>query len=140
MGTAWEHPSPLIHEGGCTMTIRLARLSLCLVAGIAGCYSMRSSQRGGQTTFSQPRRLDPECIALPAGHRIERVITGLTCPAGSAVDDQNRPHVVETGYSYGEVWTTPRLLRLEAGERKVEVARGGENGPWNGVAYHEGAF
>lgn len=55
-------------------------------------------------------------------------------------DDEGRVYVVEAGYSYGETWTTPRLLRIEDDGKRTEIARGGDNGPWNGVAYHEGQF
>lgn len=111
-----------------------------LVAGLAGCYAMRPSSGGGQTEFSAPRRVNASDIALPAGYRIEVVATGLTFPTGVTFDERGTPHVVEAGYSYGEVFTTPRLLRVE-GERKLtEVARGEKNGPWTGVAYTHGAF
>ena len=79
-------------------------------------------------------------MALPAGYRIEAVASGLTFPTGVAFDDGGRPHVLEAGYSYGERWTLPRLLRLDPGGAKVTVATGGRNGPWNGVAFADGAF
>jgi glucose/arabinose dehydrogenase len=118
-----------------------------LFAGIfssAGCYTMRASHGGGETEFEGRREVNPRDIALPADYRIEVVATGLSFPADVCFDSQNRPHVVESGYSYGEVFTTPRLVRIESGGRLVEIARGAEgqdnNGPWTGVAFHEGAF
>jgi hypothetical protein len=39
---------------------------------------------------------------------------GLTFPSGITFDDQGRVYVIETGYSYGEVWAVPRLLRVES--------------------------
>src|SRR5207248_1469433 len=53
---------------------------------------------------------------------------------------QKRPCIVESGYAYGEVWTKPRLLRVEADGRLTEIASGGRNGPWTGVAFREGNF
>ena len=50
------------------------------------------------------------------------------------------PHVVEAGYSYGEVFTTPRLMRVNKDGSTTEVARGGKNGPWTGVAFARGSF
>jgi glucose/arabinose dehydrogenase len=68
------------------------------------------------------------------------VAQGLTYPTGVAFDAQNRPYVLEAGYSYGEVWTAPRLLRIEADGSTKEVYTGGKNGPWTGLAFHNGAF
>jgi glucose/arabinose dehydrogenase len=79
-------------------------------------------------------------VAVPAGYRVEAVAQGLTYPTAIAFDDRGRPYVLEAGYSYGEVWTAPRLLRLEADGRSSEVYVGGKNGPWTGVTFHDGAF
>jgi glucose/arabinose dehydrogenase len=117
-------------------------LALGGIAGlaVAGCFALRPSSGGGETSFTPPRRVNPADVALPAGYRIDVVATGLTFPAGVAFDEAGRPHVVETGYAYGEVWTTPRLLRVEPGGRLTPIAVGRRNGPWNGVAYHDGTF
>lgn len=104
---------------------------------VGGCYSLRGSSGGGEARFEAPRSVDPTDIALPDGYRAEVVATGLTFPTGMAFDDRGRAFVTESGYSYGEVFTTPRLLRLdEAGP--IVVAEGGRNGPWNGVDAHDG--
>ena len=117
------------------------RLVLAVLAGsLAGCYALRPSSGGGQTDFSPPRKVEAKDIALPAGYRIEAVATGLTFPTGVAFDASGTPHVVEAGYSYGEVFTTPRLMRLERGGVLTEVARGEKNGPWTGAVYADGAF
>jgi hypothetical protein len=47
--------------------------------------------------------------------------------------------VTEAGYSYGEVWTKPRLLRIDPEGGFTIVAEGSRNGPWN-VVHHDGAF
>lgn len=114
----------------------------CAVLFLAatGCYSMRPSSGGGQTDFSPPRRFDPQDVALPAGYQIEVIASGLTFPTGACFDDQNRLHVVEAGYSYGEMWTVPRLLRIEPDGGMTPIFNGGDNGPWTGVTWHEGAF
>jgi glucose/arabinose dehydrogenase len=105
----------------------------------SGCYIMRPSNGGGQTRFEGPRKIDPSSIAVPRGYTIEAVSSGLTFPTGVTFDQEGRPCVVESGYAYGEVWTTPRLVRVESG-RITEIARGGRNGPWTGVAFHQGNF
>ena len=111
-----------------------------VVSAFSGCYNVRPSSGGGQTEATLPRKLNPADVAVPAGYRVEIVATGLTFPTGVAFDADGIPHVVEAGYSYGEVFTTPRLLRVEKNGSLTEVARGARNGPWTGVAYANGAF
>jgi glucose/arabinose dehydrogenase len=111
---------------------------VCVVLG--GCFALRPSRGGGQTSFTPGRGLQPADIAVPAGYSIQPVASGLTFPTGVTFDAAGRPHVVEAGYAYGEVWTTPRLLRLEADGHLTTVATGGRNGPWTGAVFHEGAF
>lgn len=111
-----------------------------MLAALSGCYGMRASSGGGQTSFAPPRTVTAADIALPAGYRIEPVAAGLTFPTGVAFDDRGSVYVVEAGYAYGEVWTTPRLLRIGPGGASAVIAEGGKNGPWTGVAFHNGAF
>jgi len=114
--------------------------TLCL--GLSGCYSLRPSTGGGSMTRLPrmgERLLDAGDIALPAGYRIEAVATGLTFPTGVDFDEKGIPYVVEAGYSYGEVWTVPRLLRVEQGKITL-VAEGGKNGPWTGITRQGGFF
>jgi glucose/arabinose dehydrogenase len=110
------------------------------VIALIGCFEVGPSQGGGQTSFAPPRQVQPADVALPPGYRIEVVASGLTFPTGVAFDEAGRPHVVEAGYAYGEVWTTPRLLRVEPDGRVTIVTMGGRNGPWTGVAFDRGAF
>lgn len=119
----------------------VALFSIFVLIGIvlAGCFRLRGSRGGGETSFDPPRKISPRDIALPDGYRIEPVATELTFPTGVTFDEEGRAYVVESGYSYGEVWTTPRLLRIDPAGITV-IASGGKNGPWNGVAYHQGAF
>src|SRR5438067_4602929 len=112
----------------------------CFLALASGCYVIRPSNGGGQTKFSGTRKVDSSAIAVTAGFHIEPVASGLTFPTGVAFDDQNRPCVVESGYAYGEVWTKPRLLRIEENSRFSEIASGARNGPWTGVTFHDGNF
>ncbi|TAJ98337.1 MAG: glucose dehydrogenase, partial [Candidatus Manganitrophaceae bacterium] len=107
---------------------------------LAGCFRFRPSEGGGQTSFHPPRKISPSNIALPNGYRIEPVATELTFPTGVTFDADGRIYVVESGYSYGEVWTTPRLLRIDPGGGLTVIASGEKNGPWNGAVYHQGAF
>jgi hypothetical protein len=112
----------------------------CISALTSGCYVMRPSSGGGKTTFSPPRQTNPADIALPDGYKIEVVAEHLTFPTGVAFDDSGALYVVESGYSYGEVFNTPKLLRIEEKGATSEIATGGTNGPWTGVAFHDGSF
>src|SRR5829696_839988 len=117
-----------------------ALAAIVALLSLVGCYRWRSSSGGGEARFSGERRLVPGDVALPPGYSIELVATDLTFPTGVAFDAEGVPHVVEAGYSYGEIFTTPRLVRIGPGGARSVVAEGGGNGPWNGIAYAEGAF
>ena len=106
----------------------------------AGCYSMRPSAGAGQASFAPPRKIVAADVALPRGYTIEPIATGLTFPTGITFDAQGSPVVVESGYSYGEVFTEPRLLRIEPNGQTWVVARGENDGPWTGVVFHAGNF
>src|SRR3546814_11077964 len=100
---------------------------------------MLPTHGGAYTEFSGERRFNTADVLLEPGYEIELVTSGLTFPTGIAFDASGRPYVLEAGYSYGEVFTTPRLLRLEPGGATTVVARG-EGGPWTGVVFDDGAF
>ena len=106
---------------------------------LAGCYRMRSSNGGGQIKSVSPRVLVPSDVLVMPGYAIEVVASGLTFPSALAFDDKGILHVIEAGYVYGEQWEEPRLIRIQGGEKTI-VSRGGKNGPWNGVTFHDGNF
>ena len=112
---------------------------LILAPCVPGCFSLSASTGGGQTRFSGTRYVNPGDVALPRGYRIQAVARDLTFPTAVTFDDAGRVYVVESGYSYGEKWTTPRLLRVEPNGAKTVIVTG-ENGPWNGVDFHNGFF
>lgn len=115
-------------------------VSLAALWLLGGCYSFLPSRGGGQTDFLPPRQIDPRDIALPRGYRIEIVARNLAFPTGIAFDNHGGVYVTESGYSYGEVFATPRLVRIGANGERAAIAEGARNGPWNGVVYHEGFF
>ncbi|GAA4381251.1 glucose dehydrogenase [Hymenobacter koreensis] len=114
--------------------------ALLLTVALSSCYKLRGHYGGPQTFEPLTRTVKTEDVAVPAGYRVEVVAQGLTYPTGVAFDEQDTPYILEAGYSYGEVWTAPRLLRLGAGGSVQEVYVGGKNGPWTGLTYHQGAF
>ena len=113
--------------------------ALTALAVCAGCFRASSSEGGGQVVFDAPRAIDPRDVALPPGYAIEVVATHLNFPTDVTFDAQGRPHVIEAGYSYGGVVTTPRLVRID-GRREHTVIAEGDNPPWTGVEYADSAF
>ncbi len=106
----------------------------------SSCYNMRKSSGGGQIGAIPARTISTADIALPPGYKIELVSQGLTFPSAVAFDDKGVPYVLEAGYSYGEVWGEPKLLRINADGSKTTVATGTRNGPWNGFNFYRGNF
>ena len=88
----------------------------------------------------KPRRPNPKDVALPEGYEIEVVARGLTFPTAITFDENGTPYVLEAGYSYGEEWAEPKLLRIEQNGERTVVATGDKNGPWNGIDYYNGSF
>jgi glucose/arabinose dehydrogenase len=121
----------------------LSRCSLLLLLlCLSACYQLRKSHGGGQLSYSPDnvRAINPADILLPEGYTIEAVAANLTFPTAAAVDNNGRLYVIEAGYSYGEVFLTPRLLRIESDGSITTVAEGEKNGPWTGITFHEGNF
>jgi glucose/arabinose dehydrogenase len=115
-------------------------LAIAALCATAGCGAVTPTQGGGMTEGAGPRRIAPEDVALAPGYAIEVVARGLTFPTSVAFDDQGQVYVVEAGYSYGEVFRTPKLLRIDANGQPVTVASGEQNGPWTGVVFRQGKF
>jgi glucose/arabinose dehydrogenase len=114
-------------------------LLLALLASLQSCYRMRASKGGGQIQTINQRNINTSDIALAPGYKIEIVASGLTFPSGVSFDNEGRLYVIETGYSYGEVWGDPKLIRIENGKQTV-VAKGARNGPWTGITFYKGNF
>lgn len=104
-----------------------------------GCYGVRPSSGGAEANTSI-RKTDASDIALPRGYAAEVVATGLTFPTGITFDENGNAYVVESGYSYGEKWTEPKLLKIESSGKTSLIATGEKNGPWNGVVFNDGNF
>ncbi len=109
------------------------------VSFASGCFVFQKSEGGGQTLTPASRDVSSGDVALPPGYAIEPIASQLTFPTSITFDEAGDAYVVESGYAYGEVFTVPRLLRLHAGQTP-EVIAAGDNGPWTGVVFHDGAF
>lgn len=107
----------------------------------SGCYRIRSSNGGGKIkSIPAERIINENDIALPEGYTIEIVATGLNYPTGITFDEEGTPYVTESGYSYGEVWETPKIKKIQSDGTTTTLATGGKNGPWNGLVFYEGYF
>jgi hypothetical protein len=101
---------------------------------------MRASKGGGQIDAITQRVIHASDIALQPGYKIEAVTSGLTFPTACAFDDEGKLYAIEAGYSYGEVWSEPKLLRIDGDGKSTLIAKGARNGPWTGVSFYNGAF
>ena len=104
------------------------------------CYRMRKSSGGGQIATIPQRMIRANDIALTPGYKILPVTSGLTFPTAITFDDDGSLYVIEAGYSYGEVWGEPKLLRVEGNGKTTTIATGSRNGPWTGITWYNGAF
>src|SRR4051812_18000065 len=111
-----------------TRTSRILAIFSSLLLGL-GSMGCSTSNGGGQTKFEPPRTVNPSDVQVPAGYRVEVVAEHLNFPTGVAFDDKGQPFVIEAGYSYGEAWDTPRLLRIEPGGQATQIATG-DGAPW----------
>jgi len=122
----------------------MRQLSFVVFVGLSlflsSCYSMRKSNGGGQIGDIPARTINPADIALPAGYKIEPVARGLTFPAAANLDAAGNLYVIEAGYSYGEVFRNPKLVRINSDGSQTTVLEGTNNGPWNCLVFHEGYF
>lgn len=118
--------------------------SLLIVSlALGGCWRALPSHGGGSESSTKDpgeRLVDAKDVELPAGYRIEAVAQGLDFPTAVVFDDAQRLHVVESGYSYGEVFGVARLLRLSPQGTIERVIATSANGPWTGAVFHDGAF
>lgn len=78
-----------------------------------GCRGLQRSKGAAQTPFGA-RTVNPADVVVPSGYKVEVAATDLTFPTGVTLDENNVLYVVEAGYSYGEAWATPRLLRIQS--------------------------
>lgn len=117
-------------------------LLLLMLLSLSSCYHLRKSHGGGQLSYKpdNTRTIIPADVLLPEGYQIEAVARNLTFPTAAALDDQGKLYIIEAGYSYGEVFLSPKLLRIEADGSTTLIAEGEKNGPWTGITYHEGNF
>ena len=116
----------------------LLLIGFCAIT--SSCYKLRGHYGGTKNFDPVTRNIAINDVALPDGYKIEPLVSGLTFPTGIAFDEDGNVYAIEAGYSYGEVWTTPRLIKVESDGQITEIAKGDKNGPWTGVDYRDGMF
>jgi glucose/arabinose dehydrogenase len=120
---------------------RAAALLFAILIAIAAaaCFRLKPSSGGGQQADSGSRKVNPEDVAIHGAYLIDVVARGLTYPTQVTFDERGSIYIVEAGYSYDEVFTKPRLVRID-GKSEHTVVATGENPPWTGAIFHRGAF
>jgi glucose/arabinose dehydrogenase len=114
--------------------------ALLFLFSSSSCYRMRSSEGGGEIKPTHTRQINTNDIAVPAGYKVEAVATGLNFPTDVAFDEKGNVYVIQAGYSYGEAWGEPKLIKIENSGTSSTIATGGKNGPWNGFTFYDGNF
>lgn len=105
------------------------------------CYRILPSEGGGELSYiPEGRKINPADVLLPEGYKAEVLTSGLTFPTAMTFDETGTAYVIESGYSYGEVFLEPKLLQIGNDGTLISIYEGGKNGPWNGVTYHDGYF
>jgi glucose/arabinose dehydrogenase len=122
----------------------LRMANVVVISLLTGCLFQASPSRGGgqvsDSAATRPRRPSAAQVDVPVGYRIEALTRGLTFPTAIAFGDDGAIFVAESGYSYGELVTQPRILAIRAdGSVAREVTRG-THGPWNGLDFHDGSL
>lgn len=128
---------------GMVLSLSLSVLPGCALFGtlFKTAENKAASDGGGETVQIAGQDVNPADVKVPEGYRIEAVARGFTFPTSVLTDDQNRLYVVEAGYSYGERYDTPRLVRVEPDGKHTVIAEGDrDSAPWTGAAFHQGAF
>lgn len=122
------------------MNRRIAYLLIFLLAFSAiSCHKLRRHY-GTKSYEPVDRQVEPKDVALLPGYHIEVVSTGLTYPTAIAFDEAGGIYVTEAGYAYGEIFLPPRLIKIEKDGKHTVIAEGETNGPWTGIAFHNGHF
>lgn len=115
-------------------------LFISLFCILPSCYRILPSDGGGQISKTPVRQINVNDILVPDGYKVELVATGLTFPTAITFDDNGTPYVIESGYSYGEIFLEPKLFRIEKNGDISLIASGEKNGPWNGITHYNGNF
>lgn len=114
--------------------------ALLLLLFTSGCFAFFAKGQGGAESRSTRAPPDPAAVAVPEGYEVEALGSGFTFPIAVTFDAEQRPVVLEAGYSYGEVFLPPKLIRLNDDGSRTTIVEGEPGGPWTGVVFRDGFF
>jgi glucose/arabinose dehydrogenase len=120
-----------------TTKSRIAAL-LCALA-VSGCAFQSPTYPQGIYPREFPRVPPPDAAAaeVPAGYRVEVVVSDLEYPTSVAFDERGNLYIAEAGYAYGDPVAPARILRVTpAGEMAIVAEQLG--GPINDILWHQG--
>lgn len=144
--------------------VSLLTMALALTFGLAGCAAVPLASvetplgsDDGAKMADKPVALVPPVrvtskdlkpspdyptIMLPAGYRIEKVVSDLTYPTAVTWDDRGRMYIAEAGGAFLEEPPPARILEVLSGGRTREVANldGKIQASIVGLVWHQGAF
>jgi glucose/arabinose dehydrogenase len=121
------------------MKMKTILLLSCVSLVLSGCFKLRGHY-GTKSYDVVARPVNSNDIIVPDGYKIEALPGSFNFPSGITIDDSGNVYVLEAGYSYGEIFTVPKLLRVEASGKQTVIAEGSKNGPWTAVDYYKGHF
>jgi glucose/arabinose dehydrogenase len=75
---------------------------------------------------------------ITRGYKIEPVLWNLTLPSSVAFDDKGNMYIAEAGYAYGELETTPRILKIDINGTVSSFVDRDLFGPITDIIYHQG--
>ncbi|HJT47752.1 MAG TPA: hypothetical protein VJ729_06180 [Nitrososphaeraceae archaeon] len=75
---------------------------------------------------------------ITKGYKIEPVLWNLTLPSSVAFDDNGNMYIAESGYAYGELETTPRILKIDTNGTVSSYVDRDLYGPITDIVYHQG--
>src|SRR5687768_2865344 len=81
-------------------------------------------------------RPDPAAAEVPAGYRVDIVVSGLTYPSSVEFDNAGNLFVTEAGYVYGDEAAPTRILRISQSGGTTIVADQ-LNGPITDLLWHD---
>jgi glucose/arabinose dehydrogenase len=92
------------------------------------------------TTINSGKPPSTDNFNVTKGYKIEPVLWNLTLPSSVAFDDKQNMYIAEAGYAYGELETTPRILKIDVNGTISSFVDRHLYGPITDIVYHQGSL